>query len=249
MKLHVISSSSEGNCYLLEGSRTALIIECGQAPQKMVTMTGIDFGKIVGAVVTHEHGDHAAYIDKFALRGIPIIASAGTLEKCGLLRHRQACPIRATQSLAIGDFIVRAFGVQHDAAEPLGFIIEHPEAGKILFVTDTGRIPYNFKAYRLNHLLIEANFSDDVMLRNIEQGRTATVQYERVIRTHLSIEACCATIAECATPALATVVLIHLSDGNSHARRFAAQAQKTAPFTRVHVADEGLTIELNKDEF
>ena len=70
MKLHVISSSSAGNCYVLESEASALVIECGASPETMFARTGIDARKFVGAVVTHEHGDHAAHIGKYADRAI-----------------------------------------------------------------------------------------------------------------------------------------------------------------------------------
>ena len=82
MKLHVISSSSAGNCYVLESEASALVIECGASPETMFARTGIDARKFVGAVVTHEHGDHAAHIGKYADRAIDVYASQGTLAAC-----------------------------------------------------------------------------------------------------------------------------------------------------------------------
>ena len=48
----------------------------------MFARTGIDARKFVGAVVTHEHGDHAAHIGKYADRAIDVYASQGTLAAC-----------------------------------------------------------------------------------------------------------------------------------------------------------------------
>ena len=159
MKLHVISSSSAGNCYVLESEASALVIECGASPETMFARTGIDARKFVGAIVTHEHGDHAAYIGKYADRAIDVYASRGTLAACHIDKTHRAHALRPMQSAMVGDFVVRAFDVKHDAAEPFGYIIEHEECGKILFATDTHFIRYNFKSLRLNHILIEANYS------------------------------------------------------------------------------------------
>ena len=127
MKLHVISSSSAGNCYVLESEASALVIECGASPETMFARTGIDARKFVGAVVTHEHGDHAAHIGKYADRAIDVYASRGTLAACHIDKAYRAHALRPMQSVTVGDFVVRAFDVKHDAAEPFGYIIEHEE--------------------------------------------------------------------------------------------------------------------------
>ena len=170
MKLHVISSSSAGNCYVLESEASALVIECGASPETMFARTGIDARKFVGAVVTHEHGDHAAHIGKYADRAIDVYASRGTLAACHIDKAYRAHALRPMQSVTVGDFVVRAFDVKHDAAEPFGYIIEHEECGKVLFATDTHFIRYNFKSLRLNHILIEANYSQEELDDNIARG-------------------------------------------------------------------------------
>ena len=248
MKLHVISSSSAGNCYVLESEASALVIECGASPETMFARTGIDARKFVGAVVTHEHGDHAAHIGKYADRAIDGYASRGTLAACHIDKAYRAHALRPMQSVTVGDFVVRAFDVKHDAAEPFGYIIEHEECGKVLFATDTHFIRYNFKSLRLNHILIEANYSQEELDDNIARGAMNPAQAARVRTSHLSIDAACDMVKANETAELSTVVLLHLSNANSLADAFAAQMRKTARFARVFVADKGLIVELNKSE-
>ena len=248
MKLHVISSSSAGNCYVLESEASALVIECGASPETMFARTGIDARKFVGAVVTHEHGDHAAHIGKYADRAIDVYASRGTLAACHIDKAYRAHALRPMQSVTVGDFVVRAFDVKHDAAEPFGYIIEHEECGKVLFATDTHFIRYNFKSLRLNHILIEANYSQEELDDNIARGAMNPAQAARVRTSHLSIDAACDMVKANETAELSTVVLLHLSNANSLADAFAAQMRKTARFARVFVADKGLIVELNKSE-
>lgn len=248
MKLHVISSSSAGNCYVLESEASALVIECGASPETMLSRTGIDAGKFVGAIVTHEHGDHAAYVGKYADRAFDVYASQGTLSACRIGKMYRCHILRSMRSAQVGDFVVRAFDVKHDAAEPLGFIIEHQECGKILFATDTHFIRYNFKSVRLNHILIEANYSQEELDDNIARGALNPAQAARVRTSHLSIEAACDMVKANATAELSTVVLLHLSNANSLADAFAAQMRIIAPFARVFVADKCLVVDLNKSE-
>lgn len=248
MKLHVITSSSAGNCYVLESAASALVIECGASPETMLARTGIDAREIVGAIVTHEHGDHAAYIGKYADRAIDVYASRGTLAACRIDKAHRAHALRPMQSVAVGDFIVRAFEVEHDAAEPFGYIIEHEECGKVLFATDTHYIRYNFKSQHLNHMLVEANYSPQELDNRIARGAINPAQAARVCTSHLSIDAACDMVKANETAALSTVVLLHLSAANGLAESFAVQMRKTARFARVYVADKGLAVELKKSE-
>ncbi|WP_418991880.1 MBL fold metallo-hydrolase [Alistipes sp.] len=248
MKLHVLTSSSTGNCYVLESEASALVIECGASPDTMLARTGIGAAKFVGALVTHEHGDHAAHVGKYAGRAFDIYASRGTLAACRIEKAHRAHALRPMQSVAVGDFIVRAFDVEHDAAEPFGYIIEHRECGKVLFATDTHFIRYNFRSLRLNHILIEANYSHEELDDRIARSAIDPAQAARVRASHLSIGAACDLVRANATAALTTVVLLHLSAANSRAEAFAAQMRKTAPFARVFVADKGLVVGLDKSE-
>jgi phosphoribosyl 1,2-cyclic phosphodiesterase len=55
MKLKVLSSGSQGNCYLLETNTETLILDCG-IPIKDIKI-GLDFDlrRVSGVLVTHSH--------------------------------------------------------------------------------------------------------------------------------------------------------------------------------------------------
>lgn len=248
MDLHVIQSGSVGNCYILDGECQTLIIECGVSPEKVMRQTSFDARKIVGALVSHEHGDHGEYASKFAERAIDVYSAKETLDAIGLGNNRHAHAIRAMQTFAIGEFVVRAFDVVHDAAAPLGFIIEHPECGRILFATDTHYLRYNFRKLAVNHIMIEANYSEDELSQRVFNGQANPAQAQRVRSSHLSIAMCCDVVAANLTPNLSTVVLLHLSDANSNAANFADLAGKIAPYANVYVADRGLRVPMNINE-
>jgi phosphoribosyl 1,2-cyclic phosphodiesterase len=48
---------------------------------------------------------------------------------------------------------------------------------------------------------------------------------------------------------LQTIMLLHLSNGNSNAQQFKERVQQELGFQEVYVAEEGLTLELQKEEF
>ena len=249
MKLTVLASGSAGNGYLFEARHSALLVECGVKPETMMLKAAVPISRIAGALVTHEHGDHAGYAGRYAALGIKIYASEGTIKAMkGIVPEYQASVLKAMQVRYIGEWKVMPFDVRHDAAEPLGFIIEHREAGRILFVTDTSTVPYDFRELGLDHILVEANYDDRIMDGNVANGLVEASRAARTRGTHMSLRQACELIQEDQTAELKTVVLIHLSSQNANAREFARSAAETALFAKIAVAKAGLTVELKKNE-
>lgn len=249
MKLTVLASGSAGNGYLFEARHSALLVECGVRPEVMMRRTDVPLSKIAGALVTHEHRDHAGFVDRYAALGIPIYASRGTLDAIGSGRFKGTIrPVRAMNTFRVGDFVVSPFDVRHDAAEPLGFIIGHPEAGRILFLTDTAFCPYDFRALHLDHILVEANYDDGILDGNVASGLVDATRADRTRRDHMSLRSACELIRADQTAELKNVILIHLSSQNADAAKFARRAEETALFAKIAVAKAGLTVDLNKSE-
>lgn len=245
MTLTVLASGSSGNGYLLQDSRgAALLLECGVPPERLFRETDCLPGDIYGCLVTHEHGDHARYCGRYAGLGLDIHASAGTLRALSLT-GRRAHPLHQMLRHSLGPWGVSPFPVHHDAAEPMGFMVDHPELGRLLFVTDTCQVDYCFRAYAPAHILVEANWSDDVLDNNVLSGRIDGKRARRVRDTHLSLRAACDLVATNATPSLQTVTLIHLSDGNSDEAACLEAMRRTVPAAQVYAARKGLVIDLN----
>lgn len=249
MKLTVLASGSSGNGYLLEARHSALLIECGVKPERLMRMTAVPISWISGALVTHEHQDHAGFVDRYAALGVRIFASEGTLKAVqGPVPSHLARVLRSMEVRHIGDWKVMPFDVRHDAAEPLGFVVEHPEAGRILFVTDTAYCPYDFRFLGLDHILVEANYDDAILDGNVANGTVEEARAARTRRNHMSLRAACELVKADQTAELKNVVLIHLSRQNADAAQFARRAEETALFAKISVAKAGLAVELNKSE-
>lgn len=249
MKLTVIGSGSAGNCYVLEARDSALILECGLPPERVFQSTSVMPSKVAGCLVSHEHGDHAGYAKRYAALGMTIFASMGTLSALGMTRDgSRARSIANMGIMHIGEFQVSAFELIHDAAEPFGFVISHPECGKILFVTDTRFVPFNFRRMRLDHIMVEANYSDSILDDNVLAEKITLDRADRVRQTHMSLRSACELVEANDNPNLKTVTLLHLSGGNSDAKEFARQVAKSAVLAQVYVAAAGLSIELKKNE-
>jgi len=247
MRLTVLASGSAGNGYLFEARHSALLVECGVKPEVIMRRTAVPISRIAGALVTHEHHDHAGYAQRYAALGIPIYASRGTIEAIPLM-NGTVRTLRSMEVLYIDEWKVMPFDTRHDAAEPLGFIIEHPEAGRILFLTDTACCPYDFRALGLDHIMVEANYDDYILDGNVANGLVDSARAARTKGTHMSLKAACELIRADQTAELKNVILIHLSRNNADRDEFARRAAETALFARISVAKAGLYIDLNKFE-
>lgn len=220
-----IGSSSKGNCYVLSAGSETLLIEAGMPLKKILIALDFNLNNVCGCLLTHEHGDHSKAVVDIMRCGIDVYASAGTLKAVSAFGHR-AIPIRAKQSIAIGEFKVLPFPVEHDAAEPLGFLIQHEEFGKFLFATDTYYIRYVFP--NLNYIAIECNYSEELLRKNIEYGRINPVMEKRLLKSHMSVENLTKMLKKNDLNNLRRIFLLHLSDANSSAAGFKKMIEETA---------------------
>ena len=219
MVLKVLSSSSAGNCYILESDTEALIIEAGVPFKEVKIALGFNVRKIVGVVVSHEHKDHSGYINQYV--GV--------------------CPIYKPYELItpdnrFGNFFIKAFQLVHDV-ECYGFYIQHPNIGTLIYASDTEYIKYRFK--NLNHILVEANYSDDLI-------DNEAVNREHVLRGHMSLQTALDFISTNDNPALRNVVLLHLSDNNADSAQFLQKTKETIKYgAYCYIAEKGLEVDLN----
>lgn len=236
MQLKVLGSSSSGNCYLLENETECLVIEAGVHFSEVKKALDFNISKIVGCIVTHEHQDHAKYAMDYLKAGITVFCSEGTQEKIstGLL---QPFKIYHGKKIKIGNFEVMPFDIVHDCAQPFGFLIKHPECGKILFLTDTHYSSYTFKG--LNHLIVEANYSNEILQQRIDSGDMSMGLRRRIKTSHMSLETCKELLTANDLSQTMSICLIHLSSGNSNAKQFQSEVQALTG-KMVYIAEKGL---------
>jgi phosphoribosyl 1,2-cyclic phosphodiesterase len=246
MILKVLNSRSEGNCYILESESQALIIEAGVPFKKVKQALDFDISKIVGCIISHEHQDHSKYINEYLMAGIEIRLSAGTNHNIKYTSYKLALLTEHKNTFKMGDFKVMAFNVIHDAEEPLGFLINHPETGNILFLTDTGYSPWKFPD--LSHIMVECNFSQEILDENIISGRLNPLMRDRLMSSHMSLETCKELLNSNDISKVRNIVLLHLSDGNSNAKQFKEEIQGLTG-KQTFIAEKGLEINMNINTF
>ena len=221
MELKILGSNSSGNCYILKGMEESLLIECGVHPIEIKKAMGFNVDKIKGCLVTHEHGDHFKFVDQVVDMGIDVYASNGTLkDKSG---HRYYT-IVSKAAFSISGFRIIPFNVNHDAREPFGYLISHKECGNVLFLTDSSYTEYRFP--KLNQIIVESNHSREIIEKKVLDGKMQPFVYRRLIESHMSIESCERLLMANDLSMVVNVVLIHLSDANSHELNFKDRIEK-----------------------
>jgi phosphoribosyl 1,2-cyclic phosphodiesterase len=246
MILKVLGSSSAGNCYILENDSEALILEAGIRFSEVKHALNYNIKKIVCCLITHEHKDHAGHINEFLNDAVTVWASEGTIKNITLKGFRLPLFLEAGTLFKAGGFRIIPFETKHDAAEPMGFFINHPETGNVLFATDTYYLPCTFS--NLNNILIEANYRMDILEENTRNGRISAAQRNRTLQSHMSYETCLKTLLANDLSKVNNIVLIHLSNDNSNAINFQEGIRKATGKT-THVADNGIVINFNKTPF
>lgn len=245
MKLTIIGSNSKGNCYILQNAEEALIIEAGCHIDKIKQALGFNIRKVAGCILTHEHGDHADFAGHVIKAAINLHASHGTLKALNLSGYR--CKVMTSQKEEkIGNFRVIPFDSRHDAAQPLGFIINHKETGNILFLTDSIYSPYTFEG--LHNIIVEANYSFDIIRQKTSELLLDKALASRIIKSHMSFENTLQLLKANDLSKVNNIVLIHLSDGNSDEDLFRRETIK-ATGKNVTVATAGMEIEFNRTPF
>lgn len=250
MKLTVLNSNSRGNCYILQNDTEALVIECGVRFAEVKKALDFNISKVVAVLVSHEHGDHAKAVNDALNAALPVCTSNGTIDaliaKGQIKGSRLPIAVPCKNTFQCGNFKIMPFDVQHDCAEPYGFLIHHPETGYILFATDTYYIKYNFP--NLSHILIECNYSAEILNENYREGKTIKHVRDRVIQSHMSLDACKELLRSNDLSQVRNIILLHLSSDNSDSEQFLKEI-KGATGKRVFIAKKGLELELTKDLF
>ncbi len=242
MILKVIGSGSKGNCYILENKTEVLILECGVHFDEVKEAMNYDLQKVCGILITHEHKDHCKGVPDALTNGMNVYATKGTIEGMAIKSHRLNA-ITIDRPFFVGKFKIIPVKVMHDAKEPCGFFIKHSECGNLLFITDTYYVPNRFA--NVNNIMIESNYCDKIIDSKEQTNRFVR---DRVIQSHMSLKTCKEFLAANDLTKVNNIVLIHLSDTNSDAKRFINEVEQQTG-KNVFVAEKGMIIDINLTPF
>ena len=234
MILKTVSTGSTGNCYLLiAGSGETLILDCGIPIMEIKKALNWNIKNVVGVLCTHKHLDHSKSLKDFETMGIPICKPYETL--------------LMNQFLSNSYFTVRTFDLTtidgnwtHTNADgtpcPIyGFMIEHTEIGRMLYITDCEFVKWRFK--NVNHILLGVNYDQELL-----SGDDAKKNH--VVRGHMSIDTACEFVKANLSDRLQNVIICHLSSENADSDSFIEKMKKVAYGANVDVAVAGKSWDL-----
>uniref|UniRef100_A0AAU8B8H3 YycJ-like protein n=1 Tax=Dulem virus 39 TaxID=3145757 RepID=A0AAU8B8H3_9CAUD len=243
MFVRCIGSGSSGNSYaLVDNDNKILLLELGMSVKEIKRAIDYRISDVVGAVITHAHLDHSRSVKDFESMGIPILKPYE--------ERRGVCFFGKSET---DEFIVKEFDLtdkdghfKHTNADGTecpcyGFLIQHPDMGRLLYITDTELVKWRFKD--INHILISCNYqskyiTDDDAKRN------------HVLRGHMELETVKEFVRANKSNALRNVILCHLSQENANAEEMVAEVKKVAGIgVNVDYAEKGKEWELNEFPF
>jgi len=215
-RLITIGSSSAGNSYAIDTGSEILLLEAGIKMAEVKRAIDFRLADVVGCVCSHVHGDHAKYATEYAKFGVKVYGPQDIADK-KLFPYEKFSVMKAGKTYRIGSFDVVPFENFHDVP-CYGYIVRHKDFGTLLFSTDTYKIDVAVRG--INHFLIEANYSDEILKQNVWSGKIDKAQADRVMLSHMSIEYCVKYLQDCEAKKAHTITLCHLSERNSNPMAF-----------------------------
>lgn len=236
--LKIIGSGSSGNGYAIETDNEILLLEAGCRAKEMKEAINFRISKVVGMFITHSHKDHCEYIRQYMNSGFPIYTNDETQEFIEVKYGEKVTGISEMKAVQVGNFKVTGFYLPHNGTPCFGYYIEHPEIGRMVFLTDFEVCEWNFKTKKLNHILIEANYSNELIDYSFPNAK-------HVLLGHCELETSLDFIESNITDSLKNVILLHLSDRNSDEKEFCSAVQGiVGPVVNVEIAGKGKEIRL-----
>lgn len=236
MFVRCIGTGSSGNCYALyDNDGKMLLLDLGLARKQILKGIGFNVSDVVGAVVSHGHGDHAKAVKDFENMGIPVFTPYRSLEPMGF---KGGSRVKA-QAFDLTDKNGKFMHTNNDGSECpcYGFLIEHVDMGKMLYITDTELVKWRFSG--VNHILISCNYQKKYISDSAKRNH--------VLRGHMELETVKEFIKANKSNALRTVILCHLSSDSANPEECLAEVQNVVgDGVNVVVARKGLEVELKE---
>lgn len=235
------SGSQQGNCYLLDSRNEVLILDAGIPIKQIKKGLNWDISKVVGVLCSHAHLDHAKAVKDFENMGIQMF-NPKYLEILCDGKYPERFHVR------YGDFDVNAFALtdkngkfmhtNNDGSECpcYGFLIEHEDMGKLLYITDTELVKWRFSG--INHILISCNYQKKYISDSAKRNH--------VLRGHMELETVKDFIKANKSNALRTVILCHMSGDSCNVEECFAEVQNVCgEGVNVVVVRKDLEVELS----
>ncbi|MGL4348946.1 MAG: MBL fold metallo-hydrolase [Chlamydiales bacterium] len=211
-----LASGSKGNCFYIGTPKTKILVDAGigiHTLQKRLQEIHVNMADINAILISHEHIDHIRSVGVLSKKySIPLFTNGETAKAIiTLLPGSFRFKIFSTEEhFHFRDLKILPFSIQHDALDPVAFIIETGSI-KIGICTDLGFVTSLTKKYleKCNYLVLESNHEVNL----VHASSRSTIYKRRVLSRmgHLSNDDCGKLLQNLLHKELRHVVLAHLS--------------------------------------
>lgn len=224
LRFQSLASGSSGNCYYVGNSSHGILIDAGisaRAIRRCLRDIQVDFDRIWGIFVTHDHADHIRGIGTLGERfHIPVYTTRKVHEGINrsycVTQKLSTCQkyIEKYESVEVGGFRITSFPVSHDATDSVGYTVEY-DGKKITFATDLGYVGQEVIEHlsQSDYMVLEANYDEHMLLT----GHYPQYLKRRIIAEtgHLSNDQAGKCLANHYHERLQHIFLCHLSKENN----------------------------------
>lgn len=214
----MFGSGSGGNCLAVRSrSGAAVLVDCGLSHRQLTSRAktcGFDVDTVRAILFTHDHSDHYAGLETFHKRHpqVAFYANGDTADAISSATHVQDgwAVFETGEPFEIEDLAVTPFSISHDAADPVGFLLE--DGNSTLFVgTDTGVATTGFRAAfaRADAAVLESNH--DLRLLETSDRPISLKQRIRGRSGHLSNDESAELVRTVNPERLRLLLLAHIS--------------------------------------
>lgn len=144
------------------------------------------------------------------------------------------------QRRRLGRFTAQSFPVVH-SVPTVGYLVEHADFGRVLYVTDAEYIQFRFR--NLRTILIEMNYSNEYIDRE-------AAKFTHVVQGHMEKQTTLDFIKANYSSELRHVILCHLSRDGADPVEFKEAVRKIVPsYVTVDIAVPGGEVDLSEIPF
>lgn len=233
MKIECLGSSSKGNCYIVElESGDVIILDAGVPYSLIKKALGYRRTKVLGVLLTHEHGDHSRAVKAMLDDGLKIYTSEGTAKALGIEDKPRVLKAVAGRKIVLKENVhAMALNAVHPAEEPFLFTLsDRSTKENLVFLTDTAYVEYAFNGF--SYYLIECNYVSSIAKDKRKHGTYSMSE------GHMSLTSTLQLLESSDLSKARQIILLHLSDSNSDSNLMIQEVYE-ATGVATDVADEG----------
>jgi len=205
MHFYVLASGSKGNCCVVIGNTTKLVIDCGSTKHYLLESfkaIDLDYQKVDALLLTHSHSDH---ISQLKLFNQCLVYAPFKLDS------KECIEVIPFETFQIGEFMIKTIPLSHDIGITVGYIIQNDE-NKFVYITDTGYFKRDYYTIINNadYYVFESNHDIPMLMKSQRPYQLK----QRIISDsgHLDNETSADILANVIGNNTKEIILAHLSE-------------------------------------